>query len=281
LCIAHEPKRKTHTAWNTGLINYVKKTGDLINGTDVHLYLAEELKTAAQAHPKQITFKKNTYYEQLDSAFQKYIRIYKQDKNFETFIAYYKKELPGKLLFCTEFGDKPAEYWLNTIANAGHTFEIFCKYRNEFRALLVHNFMSNWMWASRRPEGKYDDNIFNTKNINRCHWYSLQMANEIPYDAKQLSTEIKIENSGTYFFYFNNAGEKKYLPKIQMKNILVPQYEIHFVTGEYTYSSAGQTGFMGKGSEKSMEVKEINIVTSEKIEEIPANAFGYVKIVVE
>ncbi|MBC8048019.1 MAG: hypothetical protein H7Y00_14570, partial [Fimbriimonadaceae bacterium] len=78
LCIAHEPKRKTHNSWNTGLIKYVKETGDLISGTDVHLYLAEELKAAAQVHPKQIVFKRNTYYETLDSAFQKYIRIYKQ-----------------------------------------------------------------------------------------------------------------------------------------------------------------------------------------------------------
>jgi hypothetical protein len=189
--------------------------------------------------------------------------------------------LPRKTLYCTEFGDKPADYWLNTIANAGNTFSIFCRYRNDFQALLVHNLMANWLWAARSPAGKFDDCNTNEDNVNRCHWYALQMANELPLDAKDISETKTISAAGEFYYYFNNAGGEKFLPSIRMMDTELQSAELHYVSGKYTYSSAGQTGFMDKGSDPTCEVKGIEVKTFSSFPQIPANAFGYLRVVIQ
>ncbi|MBC8173297.1 MAG: hypothetical protein H7X71_05255 [Chitinophagales bacterium] len=280
LCMAQDVRKENHALWNNQLITYIHKTGEFISGCDVHIYLTNDIKQAYEMHPKQVLFEEGKYYKELDAAFLTYIESYKESTFFDDFISYYNKKLPGKKLYCTEFGDKPAEYWSNTIANAGHTFEIFCAYRNDFEVLLVHNLMGNWLWAARRPARKIDNDSEEGENLNRCHWYSILLANELPLTVTPLQQKTEIKLKGEYIFYFNNAGGKAYMPVIKSDNGEVVSCEIHYVTGKYNYSSAGATGFMAKGSLPNYEVKGIIISRSDKIAEIPYNSFGYIKIFV-
>ena len=281
LCIGQELGKPDHIKWNDALIQYVNETGDLISGVDVHYYLFNELKEANALHPKSVVYTSDSTYELLEAAFEKYITITKRDTGLEEYITYLKKNLPGKIYQCTEFGDKQAEYWSNTIANAGHMFDTFCKYRNDFQILLVQNFIANWYWAARRPVGKLDANPEGLDKINRCHWYAIQLANELPYQTPPLNDKTEIEKPGVYYFYFNHTGEKSILPDIKFKNCKIASYEIHCLTGPHTYSGAGQTGFMAKTSKKTLEVQGIDIYSGNSMTEIPANAFGYLKIITQ
>ncbi|MFN0276338.1 MAG: hypothetical protein ACKVPJ_11355 [Chitinophagales bacterium] len=281
LCIAQNIKRKQHLDWNIALFDYMQTQDELINGTDVHIYLMEELKAASKLHPQKIVYEEDLCDSNLCAAFNEYISLYNADSSFTDFLKYYRKYAPGKMLFCTEFGDKPAENWLNTVANAGHTFKIFCDFRKDFNALLVHNLLGNWLWASRSPAGKFDACETWDTNINRCHGYAIQMANELPLQAEDISKEGKIKSPGTYYFYFNNAGGEKYTSNFTLNEVNIEKAELHYVTGRYTYSSAGQTGFMEKGSKPSCEVKGIDVKTFSSLPEIPANSFGYLKVEVK
>lgn len=281
LCIIQSNKRKQHKAWNSALVEYVHAHDDLISGTDVHLYLVDELKEANLLHPKKVVYDPNTFYPELHTAFKKYIELYKADTSISSFLKYYHYQLPGKFLVCSEFGDKPADYWLNTVANGGNTFSIFCRYRNNFQALLVHNLLANWLWAARSPAGKFDACNTDASHINRCHWYAIQMVNEMPLHAEDIAEAKTISEAGTYYFYFNNAGGEIHNCKLKLKQVQVQSAELHFVSGKYTYSSAGQTGFMDRGSKPSCEIQGIEVKTYSEIPEIPANAFGYVKVIAE
>lgn len=281
LCIGQELGKADHIKWNNALIKYVNETGDLISGVDVHYYLFNELKDANALHPKSVVYRSDSTYQTLDAAFEKYILLTKADKGLDEYVAYLKKNLPGKIYHCTEFGDKQAEYWSNTIANAGHIFDIFCTYRNDFQILLVQNFIANWYWAARRPAGKLDANPEGLEKINRCHWYAIQLANELPYETPRLNDKTELNMAGTYYFYFNHSGEEKMLPEFAFKNCKMITCEIHYLSGNHTYSSAGQTGFMAKNSQKTLEVQGIDVISGNSIMEIPANAFGYIKIITE
>ncbi len=281
LCIGQELGKSDHIKWNDALIQYMHETGNFISGVDVHYYLFNELKEANTLHPKSIVYYSDSTYPALDAAFEKYIALTKQDTGLEEYIAYLKKNLPGKIYQCTEFGDKQAEYWSNTIANAGRVFDIFCKYRNDFQILLVQNFIANWYWAARRPAGKLDANPEGLEKINRCHWYAIQLANELPYATPSLKEKNEIEKPGEYYFYFNHTGEQSMMPDIKFKNCKIINFEIHYLTGLHTYSSAGQTGFMAKTSQKTLEVQGTEIKKGISISEIPANAFGYIKIITQ
>ncbi len=281
LCVGQEIHRKQHIEWNRELFNYIHATGDFISGVDVHYYLMEELKEAASLHPKMVVYKADSSYRSLDAAFEKYIELTRNDTEMDNLLNYFKANIPGKIYHCTEFGDKQAEYWSNTIANGGHLFMVFCKYRNDFQILLVHNFIANWYWAARRPVGKLDYNPENKEKLNRCSWYSMQLANELPYETPALQKITEIAEQGTYYFYFNNSGGKGFKPEIKFRNCKLISFEVHYVTGKHAYSSAGQTGFMDKRSDKNFEVKGIDIVQSEEIEDIPYNSYGYVRVVVE
>ncbi len=281
ICMGQEFDDKNHLQWNTKLINYINTTGNFISGVDVHYYLSKEIKTAQAMHPKSFIYKADTYYPELEKAFDNYILEYRANDEMGALINYLKLKLPGKIYHCTEFGDKEAEYWSNTVANAAHIFTTYCKYRNDFEILLVQNLIANWFWGARRPAGKYDINENNDEKINRCPWYALQLANEIPNNSPALIDNIQINNSGIYYYYFDNAGGQTFTPKLTIKNGKLVGVECHYLTGKYNYSSAGSTGFMAKGSDNTMEVKGIDIITSDKITAIPKNAFGYLKIVVE
>ncbi len=278
LCIGQNIDSKQHIAWNNALISYINAHPDLVDGVDIHYYMAQELKPAIALHPKLLVMKKETYYPELDKAFAKYIELYKKEDAFPSLIQYLHENLPGKIYHCTEFGDKNAENWSNTIASAGHAFYIFCAYRNDFNILLAQNLMGNWLWSARRPPSHFDENPDNVQRINRCLWYSVKLANEIPYDIPELTGKITITKEGVYYYYFNNAGGKACQPDIKFYGVGLATYETHYITGKYTYSSAGSTGFMDKGSDKSLEVKGITVDKSGSVAKIPANAFGYVKI---
>ncbi len=282
ICIGQELTRKDHIQWNNKLIEYVNANGNFISGVDVHYYLMEEIKEALMQHPKSFIYKSDEYYPELEAAFSKYIELYRKNDEFGGIINYLKLNLPGKIYHCTEFNDKEAEYWSNTVANSAHIFSTFCKYRNEFKILLVQNLIGQWFWASRRPaNNKLDMNPEKTEKINRVQWYAIQLANELPFDTKELAAAIKITQPGIYYYYFDNAGNKKFSPDIDIKKGTLTSSELHYVTGKYNYSSAGGTGFMAKGSDPSMEVKGITISASDKIENIPYNSFGYLKLIVK
>lgn len=281
ICLGQDFDKKNHLGWNNSAIEYINSTGNFISGVDVHYYMMKEIKSANTLHPKSIVYKSGEHYPELEKAFDEYIRSYRANDEFGALVNYLKINLPGKIYHCTEFGDKEAEYWSNTIANAAHMYVTFCKYRNDFDILLMQNLIANWFWASRRVAGRYDDNPDNLEKISRCHWYSFQLANELPFNAPVLTSNINITQPGIYYYYYDNAGGKKYTPEFNIKNGKLISFETHYLTGKYNYSSAGSTGFMAKGSDNSLEVRGIDRVSSKAVGEIPYNSFGYVKIVVE
>lgn len=280
LCISSQFDKK-HASWDNELVKYVNANGSFISGTDVHLYQANELKQATLLHPGKIHIQQGVFYPDLDQAFKKYIELTKMNSEADDFIAWYKKTLPEKTLYCSEFGDKPADYWSNTIANAGHSFEIFCKYKNEFTALMLHNLLGKWLWASRSPAGKLDVSQDSEKHLNRCHYYAILLANELPESYAVLSQDNVIETKGDYYFYFNTAGATELKPDFSLNGNHISRIEVHLVSGEFPYSSAGGTGFMTKDSTPSYEVQGVSISISQGQITIPANAFGYIIVSVE
>ena len=281
LCFGQDFDKKNHLGWNTKVIEFINSTGNFISGVDVHYYMMKEIKSANTLHPKTLVYKSGEHYPELEKAFDEYIKSYRANDQFGALVNYLKLHLPGKIYHCTEFGDKEAEYWSNTIANGAHMYVTFCKYRNDFDILLMQNLIANWFWASRRVAGRYDENPDNVEKINRCHWYSVQLANELPYNTPVLTSNLNITKPGTYYYYFDNAGGKKYTPEINIKNGKLTSFETHYLTGKYNYSSAGSTGFMAKGSDNTLEVKGIDRVSYKNVGDIPYNSFGYVKMVVE
>ena len=281
LCIAQDIDRKTHIKWNTQLIQYIQNSGDFISGVDIHYYLFNELKAANAIHPGTVTIKQGQPNEQLDKAFKTYIELYRTADQMQLLVGYLQLQLPGKILHCSEFGDKEAEYWSNTVANGAHLFMTFCINRNSFDVLLLHNLIGNWMWAARRPVTKLDGLKTDDNKLNRIPWFAIQLANELPLSAKQLSEGIDINSPGTYYYFFDCAGDPELRPELALRNSSEVSFELHFVTGKYPYSSAGATGFWAKDSDPFFEVDGIDVVKQTNQLVIPANSFGYVKVIVE
>jgi len=278
LCVGQAIHRKTHIQWNAKLFDYIKSTGDFISGVDVHYYLFDELKDANAAHPGAVDIKRGEANAKLDAAFALYMHDYRTKDELTVLAAYLKANLPGKIYHCTEFGDKDAENWSNTLANGAHIFSTFCNNRNNFDILLMHNLLGNWFWGARRPIQKWDGLNMEDGKANRVPWFALQLANELPTDAKPLTKDIQLKEPGVYYFYFDCVGDaaEKFNSKIfDGKNVTC---EIHYVTGNFPYSSSGATGFWTKTSEKFYEIDGIDIATQKGFLEIPANAFGYVRI---
>ncbi len=280
LCIGQAIQRKTHIQWNAKLINYINSTGDFISGVDIHYYLMEELKEANSLHPGMVKMEADKPNAQLEKAFDRYIELYRTDDKMQSLVAYLKLNLPDKIYHCTEFGDKEAENWSNTIASGAHIFNTFCENRNSFDVLLVQNLLGNWLWAARRPVGKLDIKVSDETKLNRIPWFALQMANELPLNAKPIKSLSKITARGTYYYYFDCAGDPEQNWPIFISENLHATMELHFVTGKFTYSSAGASGFWSKDSDKFYEVKGIDIATQAGALMLPRNSFGYVKVMV-
>jgi len=278
LCIGQAIQRKQHLQWNNKLITYINNTGDFISGVDVHYYLMDEIKEANKLHPGITDIYQNKADAKLEIAFKKYIALYRSDDKMKPIVEYLKINLPGKIYHCTEFGDKEAENWSNTVANGAHIFNTFCENRNSFDVLLVHNLLGNWWWAARRPVSKGDSNPNNETKLNRITWYAIQLANELPLSAQAIKSAEKITMPGTYYFYFECAGDAEQNWQLPIENGLSKRFELHYVTGKYTYSSAGATGFWSKASDKFYEVDGIDIANQTEALIIPANSFGYVKV---
>ncbi|MEI2673657.1 MAG: hypothetical protein V9F05_06390 [Chitinophagaceae bacterium] len=280
LCIGQAINRKTHIQWNTQLFQYVKKTGNFISGVDIHYYLYDELKEANATHPGMVQIKEGKADKQLDKAFAMYIEAYRNKDQMSALAAYLQVNLPGKIYHCSEFGDKEAENWSNTVANGAHIFTTFCVNRNSFDMLLVHNLIGNWLWAARRPATKLDDVKNKSEKVNRISWYALQLANELPATALPLDKTIKIIAPGKYYYYYDNAGGELFNHEITSTFSSI-NYELHYVTGKFPYSSAGSAGFWAKNSQLFFEVKGITIDKQKNQLSIPKNSFGYVQVVVE
>lgn len=280
LCIGQAIQRKTHIQWNAELIKYINSTGDFISGVDIHYYLMEEIKEANNLHPGIVKMEVDKPNAALEKAFDKYIELYRTTDKMPLLVDYLRLNLPGKIYHCTEFGDKEAENWSNTIANGAHIFNTFCVNRNSFEILLVQNLLGNWLWAARRPVGKLDMQVADQTKLNRIPWFALQLANELPLTAQSILLPTNINARGTYYYYFDCAGDPEQKWPLFIPENLRHTYELHYVTGKYTYSSAGAAGFWSKESDKFYEVDGIDIANQTGDLILPANSFGYVKVMV-
>jgi hypothetical protein len=125
-----------------------------------------------------------------------------------------------------------------------------------------------------------DENPEGSGKINRVTWYALQLANELPAEAVVLNPRQVIKDAGVYYFYFDNSGGQSWKPKFRVGKGKITACMIRTISADFTYSSAGQTGFWDKDSEMSCEIKRIEQKQSGRVQKIPANAFGYMKITV-
>lgn len=281
LCVGQAIQRKQHQQWNAQLFTYVKSHGSFISGVDIHYYLADELKEANRLHPGIVEIHEGKSNDKLENAFTNYITSYRTQDNLSVLANYLQVNLPDKIYHCSEFGDKQAENWSNTIANGAHIFTTFCSNRANFDILLMHNLLGNWWWAARRPVSKLDISNGDDPKINRIPWFALALANELPLNAIQLKSATAIQNPGIYYYYFDCAGDSKQNWHLPISDKLRATYEVHYVQGQFTYSSAGAAGFWAKTTSPFNEVPGIKVEKSEPELTLPQNSFGYVKVIVE
>lgn len=267
-------KRKAFVKWNEDLADY---KGDYDAVILHYYYTVKELEDVYSMIPDKLSYDPNTYYSNLDQAFQRAFKEMMEKKLIETGLNYANKTFPGKKIWITEWNTKPSEKLNNTIANGAWQFNQMVALRNRVEYFLVHNGVSPDKYGLiSRANSKYDTD--KTKNIRRIGYYAFQLASEVS-DGIYVDPECKLtleqgDAGESICYYFSNVGDA-YNPSINTEGVQYKSAMLHCVQGKYAYSSAGYTGYMKAGSKASHEIN--GIIVGEYKGVIPKNSFGYIE----
>ena len=278
--IAPNLERNDHVDFNQALFDYIKSHPDMNNMVDVHLYLGEE--EVAQVVPGFVGPQKNSINytgEVLPELVQKFDDIFyglTSNQHWPDMIVFLQENLPGVAIQCTEWNTQPAAFAGNTIANAAWQFRTMMLYRQYFSDLCIHNGISADIYGMICRAQENDLNPEGYDNLRRTGYYAQLLAREVPEDVYEMSLYIMDVEPGVHYLWYANMGDS-WTPDIDINGSYTVQNR--FVAGSNPYSSAGNTGFMK--SKQSIATYEVNGIQETATAEIPANSFGYLKIIVE
>lgn len=258
--------------WNRDLANY---KGDY-DAVILHYYYTQrELGDAYSMIPDDMTYTPGTYNAVLDNAFRKAYQEMMQKDILGDGVAYAKKTFPGKEIWITEWNTKPADKLNNTLLNGAWQFKEMVALRGQVAYLLMHNGVGPDKYAMISRKTKFDD--AGTSMVRRVAYWSFELASS-EHDGIECKPggnyALQPGADGKAYLYFINL-DKAYNPSVHYGDNTLQSASIHYISGKFLYSSAGVTGFMGKGQEPSYEIQGIQSGVFDGT--VPENAYGYIE----
>lgn len=266
--------RKELVRWNDAMAQY---KGDFDAVVPHYYYTARELGEAYDMIPLRKEFDPEGKNDDLCRAYDKAAELLMEKNDLlGDGCRYLQQKFPGKEIWITEWNTKPSEMLNNTILNGQWQFQQLIEIPKMAEYLIIHNGVSPDKYGMISKTNKYDSDPHTM--IRRMGYFAYQLAYEAR-DAKAISEKnvpnLSKAQKGVYRYYFTNT-QAAYSADVQLP--AGAESKIHYVAGKHLYSGCGTTGYMGKGSVKSHEVKGIN--RSGFTGTIPAYSFGYVEVVV-
>ncbi len=258
--------------WNDAMAGY---KGDFDAVIPHYYYTARELGEAYDMIPLRNEFDPAKSNDDLCRAYDKAATLLLEENDLlGDGCRYLQQKFPGKEIWITEWNTKPSEMLNNTILNGQWQFSQLIEISKMAEYLIIHNGVGPDKYGMISKSNKYDSEP--NEMIRRMGYFAYKLASEAR-DAKPMSAQnipnLSKSAKGTYKYYFTNTGEA------YTADFHIPAgaaIKIHAVAGKHLYSGCGTTGYMGKGSVKSYEVKGIN--RSDFNNTIPAYSFGYVEV---
>lgn len=276
LIVGANLNRKELVRWNDAMAQY---KGDFDAVVPHYYYTARELGDAYDMIPLRTNYDPAKENKDLCKAYEKAAELLAQHDLLGDGCRYLQQKFPGKEIWITEWNTKPSEMLNNTILNGIWQFDQLMKIPAMAEYLIIHNGVSPDKYGMISKTNKYDSDPHTM--IRRIGYFAFQLASEArgAEEWKNGSVPASVPAAkGTYRYYFTNTGSA-WEGTLQAPKGMTASMQIHFVSGKHLYSGSGTTGYMGKGSVKSYEVTGITRKPFEG--HIPANAFGYVEVVVK
>jgi hypothetical protein len=263
--------RQQLVRWNNDLAAY---TGDYDAVIIHYYYTARELGESYKMLDAKVKYVPGTYYDMLDKAFTSALASMNSQDLIGKGLDYAERQFPGKKIWITEWNTKPSDKLNNTLLNAAWQFSELQRHRNRVEYFLVHNGVSPDKYGLiSRSNNKFDSE--KSALIRRTGFWSMQLA--LAADKSKPLTKGKneyIPAAQMSSYWFSNMGEA-YQASITWNKDQFREVRIHYVAGDYLYSSGGYAGYMSKGSKPSYEINGVASVPFTGI--IPANSFGYIE----
>ncbi|HMX04957.1 MAG TPA: hypothetical protein PK511_11945 [Chitinophagales bacterium] len=266
--------RKELVRWNDAMAQY---KGDYDAVVLHYYYTSRELGEAYDMIPLRGKYDPEKPNKDLDKAYAKAADLLAKNDLLGNGIKYAKQQFKGKEIWITEWNTKPSDMLNNTILNGAWQFEQLITMRQQAEYLIIHNGVSPDKYGMISKTNKYDSE--KGEMLKRIGYFAYMLAGEAG-DAQKISpTEknvISAPVNGVVRMYFTNTECNPFTPNIDLGKYKGADITINYVAGKHLYSGSGTTGYMGKGSVPSYEVKGI---TREKFSgSIPAYSFGYLEI---
>lgn len=161
-------------------------------------------------------------------------------------------------IWVTEWNSKPYEPVVNSLVNGAWMLKQFFELTAVCEYVTNHNGISSYLAGDISKAAKMDISGFS--HFRRTGFFSLQLYLKYPNAKKWVAGTTA---DGTYY-YWNITGNP----------VIVANSTVECVDGDYPYSSAGHTGYMGTGSTKQYEIDGIKTFTNI----LPAYSYGIVTI---
>ena len=269
--------RKDIVQWNEDLSKYKGNYDAVI----MHYYYTQkELSEVYDMIPLRSEYMgEDTKRTDLEKAYQKAAEQLLTKKLFIEGINYAGQKFPGKKIWVTEWNTKPSEMLGNTLVNGAWQFKEMVELRDRIEYFCVHNGVGPDKYGMITKSNKYDSE--SKTMLKRTGYWAYILASETDNGislTKETKYTLKADNDKKVYYYFTNMNEA-FSANIDKNNLNVESATIHYLSGKHLYSAAGTTGYMGKGSKPTYEIKGIK--TENFSGTIPANSFGYVVYVLK
>lgn len=262
--------RTVQINWHNDLKAY---TGDY-DAITVHFYPNEIILGSAY---DQLPAKGNYTYpnQQLQNGFTTAFNILMgSDGSINNWISQAQAINTKKEIWVTEFNTKPSNEICNTWLNSAWQFKQFINSKTTAKIVTVHNGISADIYGMICKAQPTD--AVNTALVKRTGLFAYTLANEILQQSTEITgaaAQYTITKPGTYTFYYINGDQPEYKPQIIANGFNVNVISHRYVTGNYLYSSAGNTGWMNKQTPPSYEISEIKTTATDTIKTI---SYGYI-----
>jgi len=258
------PERQDHKDWNEALKVMLDKYPNDSYVWHVYYdsYDAPVLADAEKGLTKQkYTDSQNTYLADFYGAYYTgCVNSTLFDKSFN-----YADSLFKRKGYFTEYGTVGSGNIRNTYTYGLLVFRDGVKWKEKTN-LYVHAGIS--LTGVIQPKNsKFDPLTINTNNVRRVEYLALKMANEC-INAKPLQENNELKE-GVNYFYFTDLVTASFTGNFNV------EFETHYISGKYLYSTGGATAFMANGSTRTQEITGVTVVEGY---DIPVNSFGYVKV---
>lgn len=271
--------RKEHQVWNDSLKTFINKQ-PLSDGVSWHVYFNARDCSILDTLLEPVVYNSAILNQDLDYYYTRlFIEAY-NSKLWDSTYAYMKKNYPNRPYAITEMGivygavdDGGAGDIKNTWVYSSIMFKSLVENKGRFYELDLHAGVSQvGMISPKKNNYDSEEGI----NLRRTEYWCYYLANQVPDNITELKKNdvLVFSEPGEYYKFFINASDEAInistvLNNVQMKNITG-----EYIKGKFRYSSAGATGWMLKGSEKTYEIDTVKRISSV---EIPSISYGYIK----